>query len=546
MRVAIPALGLLAIASACVTSGAASPGMSAPSAPPRQMTPLQATMAQVDSTLAQQVANQVGPRASIRAEFANVSGVRRVVASFHLDDDAYVLVGHLDADGVVRIVFPVDPRDDGFVHGNRDYRTPEFFAGFTDEYRYRARTSFNQASRAIDSYDGSLGYAFIIASWRPLHVEQFATDGRWDTFELADDKYLTDPRPAIYEMAALLAGQNREAYTVEFARYNSTSALYAGYSGYGGGGGLGYGYGLGGAEFCNGYSPFGWGYSPFGSQFLPIGYSSLSGYPTSFYSRGQYFQYDQAFDCYRTGPGGGYPGYYGYYGYRTAGYSTPTNPTTPLRAFTPRDRAPTSGDIGVHTAPVARLEPVNRSADVPTPSPTYRQRGLITPDDPGTLPGRRTPTIDARSQVENHSRPSLSEMVSRRPQTPTDQSPNGSGWARAQTAGRTTNAQQSDNTPTARRAEPANADPRGYQRPQTEQRTSAPAPVDARQRQAPQTETRSAPPPVAREMPSRPAPEVRSAPPPQPSSPPPASPPASSSSSSGAGAPIRPSGPPTA
>ena len=493
-------------------------------------------VAQTDSTLAQQVANQVGPRASIRAEFANVSGVRRVVASFHMDDDAYVLIGHIDADGVVRVVFPVDPRDDGFVRGNRDYRTPEFFAGFTEQYQYRARTSFNLASRPLDSYDASLGYAFIIASWRPLHVEQFQTEGRWDTFELADDKYLNDPRPAIYEMASLLVGQNREAYTVDFAKYTSTSALYGGgLGGYGGSGYSGFGYGSGG--LCSSYSRFGYGYSMgFPSIFPPLGFASLSssGYPESFYSRGQYYVYDEFSDCYRAA--GTYPGYYGYgyNGYQYAGGIIPPVPEVPTRNVKPRDRVPVNpNNPGGRVLPVGRLGPADNTGELPKTSPSYRQRGLITTDDPGALPGKREPAITGHTQIENHSRPTIQEMVNRHPQTTGDPS---SGFTRAQPNGRTT--YQPSSTPaTGRRAEPANVDQRGSQTSPSEQRV----------RPQPPAETRVSSPPPSREV-SRPAPESRPAqesrpsPPPQPAQP--ASPPASSSSS-GSGAPIRPGGPPT-
>ena len=35
-------------------------------------------------------------------------------------DDAYVLVGHIDADGTLRVIFPLDPQDDGLVRGLED------------------------------------------------------------------------------------------------------------------------------------------------------------------------------------------------------------------------------------------------------------------------------------------------------------------------------------------------------------------------------------------------------------------------------------------
>src|SRR6185503_13877033 len=124
---------------------------------------------------------------------------------------------HIDASGVMRIVFPIEPSDDGLVKGKKTYETQEFFAGFADQYRDRLRYGmFRPAMNNIDSYDGGLGYVFIIASWRPMHFDRFATGGNWDSFEIADEQYMKDPRPAIYELGSLLVGENREAYTVKF------------------------------------------------------------------------------------------------------------------------------------------------------------------------------------------------------------------------------------------------------------------------------------------------------------------------------------------
>src|SRR6266700_7992387 len=38
-----------------------------------------------------------------------------------LDDDGYLLVLRADADGRVRVLFPLDPGDDDFVRGGRDF-----------------------------------------------------------------------------------------------------------------------------------------------------------------------------------------------------------------------------------------------------------------------------------------------------------------------------------------------------------------------------------------------------------------------------------------
>ena len=222
---------------------------------------------------------QQGPRVSVYAEVSVFGQARHVRANFHLDDDAYVVVGHVDADGILRIEFPTSPGDNGFVRGRASYSTAPFFAGFTDEYRARFYTGANLASTSArtDSYDGGLGYVFVIASWQPMRFDRFSSNGSWDSYEVSSDDYLRDPRPAIYELASLLAGTNPDAYTVQFARVYRTQSTYA--------------YGLGsnafGTELCSGFDygfSFGFPSSPFGfSAFNPL---FMYGYGQSFYYHG--------------------------------------------------------------------------------------------------------------------------------------------------------------------------------------------------------------------------------------------------------------------
>lgn len=410
IRVVSSAFGALVLAGACV----ATPGSSSSSrfdVGPSPRAQARARAAAVhDSIVAQTVADQEGPRVSIRAEVRAVSGSRRVRAMFNVQDDAYVVVGHIDADGILRIAFPNEPGDDGFVKGQKSYQTPEFYAGFTDQYAFRARTDGMFRSTAVthDSYDAGFGYVFIIAGWRPLHTDRFQTNGSWDTFELTDAAYYRDPRPAIYELASLLAGDNREAYTVQFAQYFDTDVAYDGYNTLGSLNGYGY---------CNGYQPYGFASSPF-----TFGLNSLyasRGYDFSY--RGTNYYYDQFGDCYRTGFGSGF-GYYG--GYGIAQGPLPGGPAVHPRTF----------DLDGHRSPFTPKRPpghlmppavvgsgTDAAAQTPT-SPQYRQRGLLTADDPTTTPVHRAPRVDAGVPAAEHARPSLQDMVSRHAQNGNDAS----------------------------------------------------------------------------------------------------------------------------
>ena len=92
---------------------------------------------------------------------------------------------------------------------------------------------------------------FVIASWQPMHFEKFSTGGYWDSFELTDADYMKDPRPAVYELAALLAGTNSSSYTVRFANVHDTQTFYWGARSLFASNSFG-------AEMCNG---FGYGFS---------------------------------------------------------------------------------------------------------------------------------------------------------------------------------------------------------------------------------------------------------------------------------------------
>jgi len=485
-RIVVATLGASLVAGACATSTGTTPSSRFGVSPSSQYASRSLGPAERDSVFAQAVADREGPRASIYAEFDNTAGSRRLRANFHVEDDAYVVVGHLDADGVLRIAFPTEPGDDGFVRGRHSYQTAQFFAGFSDQYRYRASAGlFRTTQSSYDSYDGGLGYVFIIASWRPMHVERFATNGNWDSFEVADAEYMRDPRPAIYELAALLAGESREAYTVQFARYTNTQTTYAGYGSNSSALGLGY---------CSGFEPFGFASSPFSSRYNS---SFLYDQSTFFYYRGDRYFYDAAQGCFV-----GVPRYTGYQNYGIA-FGTPTNtppsrprpfnlngprqplaPRTPPGHVMPLDAGQSSGAI------------TNGDQTIPAASPHYRQRGLITADEPSTGPIGRTPRT---RPADEGTRPSIQEMTSRRGENAHE----GSGWSRAQMGndGGTMRQGSGASTSHRERAEPSSAgESRGYSRPTAgDSPRSAPAArSEPRGESAPRMEApaRSSPPPA--------------------------------------------------
>lgn len=354
----------------------------------------------IGSRVIEEAPMRAGPRVSIRAEVENEADSRRVRGIFRVDDDAYVIVGHIDADGVLRIAFPSDPQDDGFVRGNRSYQTHEFFAGFNSQYRFRARSStiWNTVA-AQDAYDGGFGYVFIIASWRPMRFDRFSDGYRWDTFDLASDSYMTDPRPAIQELASRLAGDNGEAYTIQFARYTNTRVVSSDYYP------IASAYDVG---FCSGYRPVGfvsYGYTRYG-------YPVYSGFSYNVWYRGSQYYYDSFGDCYR-------PAYapWGFgFGYRIA--------RGPVIITPPRNQPRVFDANGHRPPPVPRALPGHFMPQAGQAAPgeaqieqrtgvEYRERA--TPADNGsqTGPVRRQPRIDAPTPVEHRERPIIQDAPRR-------------------------------------------------------------------------------------------------------------------------------------
>lgn len=302
----------------------------------------------LDSLQAEQIAEADAPRVRVTANFEDDMGSRRVEAFIRADDDAYVLVGHIDANGRLQIVYPKHPGDDEFVRGGHSYRIPPFFGGFADEYRYRRSTDYTRLSMVRsreDSYDAGTGYVFVIASWRPMRTERVADGDRWSSYELSSDEYLTDPRAAVDELAQVVAGDSREAYTVEYAHYRSSNyGMYSANSydrcSFAGYGTSGYGFGGLGLAYSPFYGGFGYGLSPW--SFGAFGYPAAGFFSPFSYAR----QFDPMTGCSYYVPV--------YRPVFVTTYPIVRNPAPGMRAFKPElPRPPKLGDVPGLAGPAA-------------------------------------------------------------------------------------------------------------------------------------------------------------------------------------------------
>jgi len=104
---------------------------------------------------------------------------------FRSEVDAYVTVLRVDTDGRVRVLFPLEPWEDNFARGGREY---EIQGGYE-------RDAFS-----IDDYPG-VGYIFAVAATDPFVYDAFETGDHWDYRAIADGRVHGDPYVALTDLA---------------------------------------------------------------------------------------------------------------------------------------------------------------------------------------------------------------------------------------------------------------------------------------------------------------------------------------------------------
>ncbi|MEO8879921.1 MAG: DUF4384 domain-containing protein [Gemmatimonadaceae bacterium] len=212
----------------------------------------------------------------------------RARVTVRVRDDGYVVVLHTDANGRVRVLFPVDPGDDNFMKAGQDY-----------EIRGRGdRDAFQVTST------GS-GTVYAAVSMDAFHPDAFTRNNHWDYTRLESDSASSDNAEAsmtsiVDQMAdGSHFDYDLATYTVEGSYASSQRAYIVPTSTY--------------SCFYGGWDPWCDGYYPSPSYFgvgIGFGFGGLFGRP--YYGGGYY--------------GGGYygGGYYGggYYprGYGSTGY----------------------------------------------------------------------------------------------------------------------------------------------------------------------------------------------------------------------------------
>jgi hypothetical protein len=106
-------------------------------------------------------------------------------------DDGYLIVFHVDPEGYLRVLFPLDPDKDNFVRGGKKY-----------EVRGRGgREAFEADTRGR-------GTVYAAVSRDPFRFEGFVLDDHWDYRALAPSRLSSNPEAELNELVRRMAQGN--------------------------------------------------------------------------------------------------------------------------------------------------------------------------------------------------------------------------------------------------------------------------------------------------------------------------------------------------
>jgi hypothetical protein len=264
--------------------------------------------------------------------------------------DGYLLVVQSDPQGRVRVLFPVDPVDDPFIPGQRDF-----------EIRGRG-------DREAFQVESDLGTGVVIAAWSPdaFHFDEFRRGERWDLRALEIPAAELDLERGLTDIVTRMAPAG--GFDFDVLRYSVLEDSYAS---------VGTTYLYSGSPTCFDCYPWrssiyvsigGW-YDPWWSIY-PSFY-----YPAYHYPYYPYYPYNR---------------YYPYYSYYPA-YHYPNYPSYPYYPY------PGAGDRN-------RYGWKNSQDAVATDRPDYRDRYASGFRDRGVGTAAATPAVDTRRRL-----PSIAE-----------------------------------------------------------------------------------------------------------------------------------------
>jgi hypothetical protein len=134
-------------------------------------------------------------------------------------DDGYLLVFHVDPEGHLRMLFPLDPDRDNFVRGGK---------------KYEVRGRGGRESFEVDNTTGT-GTVYAAVSRDAFRFDGFVVGDHWDYRALAPSRLPDDPEQDLNELVRRLAQGDFDYdllnyYVSERVAYQSTYSPYYGSS----------------------------------------------------------------------------------------------------------------------------------------------------------------------------------------------------------------------------------------------------------------------------------------------------------------------------
>ncbi len=192
------------------------------------------------------------PPVTVKINHDQFSSGERARVYVEAAQDGYLVVLHADAAGRVRVLFPIDPRDDDFIRGDK---------------KFEIRGRNDRDAFQVDGDEGS-GTVLAAVSRDPLNFDAFVRNDHWDFRALGGPSQTVsdDPLAKLVDIVQRMAGDSSGRFDYDQATYVVRSYRYA--SRYGYDDGYPYRFGLGlsfGYPYRFGYySPF---YDPFCDPF---------------------------------------------------------------------------------------------------------------------------------------------------------------------------------------------------------------------------------------------------------------------------------------
>jgi len=366
--------------------------------------------------------------------------------------DGYLIVLHVDPEGRLRVLFPLDPDQDNFVRGDKKY-----------EVRGRG------GREAFEADATGRGTVYAAVSRDPFRFDGFTLGDHWDYQALAPARLREDPEPELNELIHRMA---QTSFDYDLLNYEVTGrSAYASerYSS------RYYGSVYDGSVYDDDWCSFSCGSSYFGrSRFgLSIGLFYGRPYRRYYYDPYYHYAYDPFYnpffyDPYYYGaayyPQYVYPHRYGYHdSYYYDRYRGNNRPYTPYRfrgadgfAAGYRDR---SHDVRRSVNTVFN-PPISQVREPATVTPGRR----VTEDPAADLPSGLAPRRSAGRESRLHTQP----VEARRAREP--------GTARRAEPSDEQRAPQREATPARREATPRDERPR--EQPRVERAREEPRPVE--------------------------------------------------------------------